>query len=280
MLKIGEFSRLSQVTVATLRHYDAIGLLKPAHIDEFTGYRYYSVEQLAEIHRIMTLKELGLALDQIGELLSNGVTVEQLRGMLLLKEAEARQRVADSMAQLARIRFHLGQIEADAGVTGLDVRLKEIRPFRALTSRHQFATHAEIIPVALDITDAIRRHAIELAGPPNYFIYGDEYRPDNIDVEFVLPVSEEHQERLTLPVAGMLTARDIPGVRQSASYLYRGNPDDVNFASVDLQHWVVANGYRLDDVIRLVHLRGPIERLPMDEWLIEAQHPLDGNEEG
>ena len=66
MLKIGEFSQLSQVTVKTLHHYDEIGLLKPAHIDRFTNYRYYTVEQLPRIHRIMALKELGLSLEQIG----------------------------------------------------------------------------------------------------------------------------------------------------------------------------------------------------------------------
>ena len=66
MLKIGEFSRLSQVTVKTLHHYDDLGLLRPAHIDQETGYRYYTVEQLPRIHRIMAIKELGLSLEQIG----------------------------------------------------------------------------------------------------------------------------------------------------------------------------------------------------------------------
>ncbi len=63
VLKIGEFSRLSQVTVKTLHHCDELGLLQPAHIDQFTGYRYYTVEQLPRIHRIMALKELGLSLE-------------------------------------------------------------------------------------------------------------------------------------------------------------------------------------------------------------------------
>lgn len=65
MIKIGEFSQLSQVTVKTLHHDDEMGLLKPAHIDAFTNYRYYTVEQLPRINRIMALKELGLTLEQI-----------------------------------------------------------------------------------------------------------------------------------------------------------------------------------------------------------------------
>jgi DNA-binding transcriptional MerR regulator len=59
MLKIGDFSRLGQVTVKTLRHYGQLGLLKPAWIDRYTGYRYYSLEQLPRLNRILALKELG-----------------------------------------------------------------------------------------------------------------------------------------------------------------------------------------------------------------------------
>jgi DNA-binding transcriptional MerR regulator len=66
MLKIGDFLRLSQVTVKTLHHYDELGLLWPARIDQFNGNRFYTGERLTRIHRIMALKELGLSLEQIG----------------------------------------------------------------------------------------------------------------------------------------------------------------------------------------------------------------------
>ncbi len=68
MLKIGEFAQLSQVTIKTLHHYSDIGLFEPAHVDPWTNYRYYTIEQLPRIHRIMALKEAGLSLDQIGPL--------------------------------------------------------------------------------------------------------------------------------------------------------------------------------------------------------------------
>ena len=65
MLKIGDFSKLSQVPVKTLRYYDEIGLLKPVQVDRFTSYRYYSFEQLRRLNRILALKDLGLSLEQI-----------------------------------------------------------------------------------------------------------------------------------------------------------------------------------------------------------------------
>ena len=67
MLKIGEFSRLAQVSTKTLRHYDQCGLFRPAWIDRFTGYRYYTLSQLPQLNRILTLKDLGFSLEQIGQ---------------------------------------------------------------------------------------------------------------------------------------------------------------------------------------------------------------------
>ena len=65
MLKIGDFARLSQVSVVALRHYDEIGLLRPVKVDPFTGYRYYSTDQLPRLNRILALKDLGFSLEQI-----------------------------------------------------------------------------------------------------------------------------------------------------------------------------------------------------------------------
>ncbi|MBO0795674.1 MAG: MerR family DNA-binding transcriptional regulator [Ktedonobacteraceae bacterium] len=69
MLKIGEFARLSQVSIKTLRHYDALGVLQPSQIDPENGYRLYEVGQLADVVRILALKDCGFALEEIAQLL-------------------------------------------------------------------------------------------------------------------------------------------------------------------------------------------------------------------
>src|ERR1700736_4275505 len=91
MLKIGDFSRLSQVSVKTLRYYDEVALLKPTQVDEVSGYRYYSVAQLRQLHRILALRDLGFPLDQIGYVLEADLSIEELRGMLRLRRAEQQQ---------------------------------------------------------------------------------------------------------------------------------------------------------------------------------------------
>lgn len=69
MLKIGEFSKLSRVSVRMLRHYDEIGLLKPAETNRFTDYRYYREDQLPAVCRITALKDMGFSLADIVRIL-------------------------------------------------------------------------------------------------------------------------------------------------------------------------------------------------------------------
>lgn len=89
MFKIGDFSRLSFVTVKTLHYYDEIGLLKPVKVDRFTGYRYYSADQLPRLNYIVALKNLGLSLEEIGTMISNNLTPTQMRDLFILKKSRA-----------------------------------------------------------------------------------------------------------------------------------------------------------------------------------------------
>jgi DNA-binding transcriptional MerR regulator len=113
MFRIGEFSKLSHVPAKTLRYYDQIGLLAPAEVDRFTGYRYYSASQLPRLHRILAMKDLGLSLSQIGQLLEEDLSTDQIRGMLLLKRTEIQQQVEAEQARLARVEWRLKQIEEE-----------------------------------------------------------------------------------------------------------------------------------------------------------------------
>src|SRR5512138_1202414 len=113
MIKIGDFARLSQVSVVTLRYYDEMDLLKPVKVDASTGYRFYSANQLPRLNRILALKDLGFALEQIRLMLVDGLAHEQLRSMLTLQRREVEKRLADEQERLARIEVRLRQIEME-----------------------------------------------------------------------------------------------------------------------------------------------------------------------
>jgi DNA-binding transcriptional MerR regulator len=110
MLSIGDFSQLGQVTVRTLRLYDELNLLKPARVDRFSGYRYYSIDQLPRLNRILMLKDLDFSLEQIARLLKNNLSADHLREMLSVKQQELERELQESEARLARVATRLRQI--------------------------------------------------------------------------------------------------------------------------------------------------------------------------
>src|SRR5689334_17292258 len=126
MIKIGDFARLSQVSVVTLRYYDELDLLKPVKVDTFTGYRYYSADQLPCLNRILALKDLGFALDQVKLMLAEELTLEQLRGMLQVQRDEIEKRVAGEQERLVRIDARLRQIELEDKMPNYDVVVKTV----------------------------------------------------------------------------------------------------------------------------------------------------------
>jgi DNA-binding transcriptional MerR regulator len=115
MFKIGDFARLGQVSSRMLRYYDQLGLLVPRHTDKWSGYRYYTIDQLGQLNRIIALKELGLTLEQIGDLVadSNRISAERLRGMLTLKRAEIARTLQEEQRRLGRVEARLRQIEME-----------------------------------------------------------------------------------------------------------------------------------------------------------------------
>lgn len=111
MYKIGEFARAGNVTVKTLRHYARIGLLRPGWVDRFTGYRYYTDDQLNRLNRILALKDLGFSLKQVSLLLDDDLQIDKLRTMLTMKQSELTQRVQVEQHRLEQVEERLRQIE-------------------------------------------------------------------------------------------------------------------------------------------------------------------------
>src|SRR5579859_7759594 len=130
MFSIGDFARHGRVSVRMLRHYDALGLLRPAHVDRQSGYRSYDAAQLSRLNRIVALKELGFTLQQIGSILDDKVSVGELRGMLRLRQAELQAQISTDTARLARVEARLRIIESEGAMPADDVQIKRIPAVR------------------------------------------------------------------------------------------------------------------------------------------------------
>ncbi|MEU5210987.1 MerR family transcriptional regulator [Streptomyces sp. NPDC020742] len=124
MFTIGDFAQYGRVSARMLRHYDAIGLLRPARTDPVSGYRFYEAAQLARLNRILALKDLGFSLQQVGAILAEEVSAEELRGMLRLRRAELEATMTAAGARLAQVEARLRTIESEGRMSADDVVVK------------------------------------------------------------------------------------------------------------------------------------------------------------
>src|SRR5215210_6960752 len=160
MFKIGDFSKLSCVSVKTLRYYDELGLLKPAHVDHFTGYRFYSADQLPQLNRILALKDLGFSLEQAMRLLEGALVPTQMREILLMKQAELHQRVQDEQLRLARVEARLRLIEQEDTMPEYDVVLKRTEAKTVASARKVAPTFGEIHEFEREVHTALEQHGL------------------------------------------------------------------------------------------------------------------------
>jgi DNA-binding transcriptional MerR regulator len=144
MFRVGDFSRIGQVSIKTLHHYDAIGLLKPAATDAGTGYRLYTIEQLARLHRIVALKELGFSLEQIAQLIDDDLSLEAIRAILHTKQEELQQRIAAEQERLRRVASRLRLIEQEGRMSHFEVVIRPIAALEILGVR-------EVMPTVLSM---------------------------------------------------------------------------------------------------------------------------------
>lgn len=251
MFKIGEFSRLSQVPIKTLRYYDEVGLLKPAQVDRFTDYRYYTADQLARLNRILALKDLGFSLDEIARLLDEKISPEQLRGMLRMKEAEIRERVDQENARLVRVKARLRLIEQEDKMPNLEVVIKKIPAQHVAAIRSVIPTYAdqEMLWGGLDAYLAQRN--ITPNGPCLAVYYDTEYRERDVDVQVCEPVNG-------IKPNGNVQVVDLPAVEKMATVLHHGGFQNIGETYSELLQWIGANGFRIVGPNREVYVRAVV----------------------
>lgn len=272
MFRIGEFSRLTRVPVSALRYYDELGLLKPAQIDRFTGYRYYSFDQLPRLNRILALKDLGLSLEQIAQVLNEALTPEQLRGMFRLKQAELQQRVHDEQERLARVEARLKQIEMEDKMPDYDVILKPLPAQHILSLRETIPTFNDVGAVWNETMQSLQMSGATMIAPPFCLYYDQEFTAANMDIEFAFPVTPNSPTTVDLSGGRHMTARDLPVAPQAACTVHQGDYSGLSNAYTAIGRWIESNGYRVVGPPREVYLVGGCA--PADA-VTEIQFPVE-----
>lgn len=259
MFQIGEFSKLGQVSPRMLRHYDQLGLLKPGQVDKWTGYRYYTLDQLAQLHRIIALKEMGLTLEQIGDLLKTGdLNPDRLRGMLTLARAQIERDILENQARLHRVEVRLQQIEKD-GPSPYEIAVKPI-PAQTIAAIREIVPHVSDMSAYCDtiypeLYAVLRSLGITPLQPEITLYHQDEYAETDLDVEFAIAVHPKHLK--APPAHNRLHFRELPAHPTAAALIYEGPFADMLDAVLTLVQWVAMNGHTFDGPMRELHLSGP-----------------------
>lgn len=250
MIKIGNFSRISQVSVKALRYYDEVGLLKPVEVDPFTGYRYYDFDQLKRLNRILALKDLGFSLEQIAGLIDQDLPTAELRGMLRLKQAELREHVQEELDRLERIEARLRQLEQEISMSGYDVVLKKVEPILVAGVRDIIPSYPEQGYLWEKLETYLGQQGASPSGPCFTIYHADE---PEIDAEVCEPLAA------AIPSGGGVKVHELPAVEQAASTIHHGPFSTLGDAYGALLKWIESNGYRISGPGREFYLKPPAD---------------------
>lgn len=267
MFKIGEFARISRTPVTTLRYYDEIGLIKPAFVDDLTSYRYYTLNQLPRLNRILALKDLGLSIEQIAQLLHETVAPTLVRQILDLKQAELRQRVQEEQERLARVEARLKQIEEEGTMSEYDMVLKPVEAVHVASVRGVVPTYRHVGEVFQEVAVYIRQHGGSIVGPGIAVWYDPEYRERDPDGEAAFPIQG------MLPESERVKVKDLPNIETVVCTVHRGSFSLLTRAYAAIFGWVSAHGYHVCGPLREVYLQMDPDENP-DAYLTEVQLPV------
>ena len=248
MFRIGEFSKLTRVSVRMLRHYDQLGLLRPSHTDAITNYRHYSADQLPRLNRILALRDLGFTLEQIGGMLDENLSTEQLLGMLKLRRAEAEQQMQMEQMRLARLEARIEQMNGVGKPEKYDVIVRQIEPQLVAAQREVAPDDDRITEMFEELERYVDRFNARADKPPLTIYHDPEYRDEDIDAEVAVPLNK------TIPESAEVRVLELPRMERVACVVHSGSYATIYQAYNALLAWIEANGFHMAGPIREIYL--------------------------
>lgn len=269
MLKIGEFSRLSRVSIRMLRHYDEIGLLRPAQLDAQTGYRYYSEEQLPLVWRVAALRDMGFSLAAIREILRDGER-ETLERQLLLRRAELAALADETARRLRLLDAMLDRVRKDEDAMKYDVILKTFPERYAATVRGTLPCYEQeglLWQTLMEETEGM--NLVPDSPCICCAVFHDrEHREENVDVEVQKSVKGRY------PDTAHVRFCTIDPVT-AATTVCRGGYEQMDGAVGSVAQWVRDNGYAFSGPGFFIYHVSPHETDNPDEYVTEICFPVE-----
>jgi DNA-binding transcriptional MerR regulator len=270
MFRIGDFSRLSRMSIKALRFYDEVGLLKPTYVDRDTGYRYYAATLLPRLNRILALKDLGFSLEEIARLLEGGLPVDRVRESLQSRRAELARRIERDREQLAEVEAWLQQIERAGRVPEYEVTIKQVAPRMVASVRDSLSEYADAEKLFDELRVGLKqRGALQERGAIWHTCAGQHRSIDCEAVVFLrAPTASSGRVRVY-----ELPATSVACVIHQERQDRQGDDETCEQAYRAARSWIHSHGYAIAGPNRELYWQGGLVR---DEGsgVTEIQFPI------
>ena len=268
-LKIGEFSRLMQVTVKTLRHYEQKELLIPDEVDEWTGYRYYSVGQMLKLNSIRNLQRLGFKLEEIRDLYdeeSHVPSVEQLTEKIKETESQLQQLIA-------RRKQLLEWMDSRKKIEQMEKFTIESLPEVIVASHREVITDYSALGVLCYTVIGPEMQRLGCKCPPPGYCFtiehNEEYTPSNIDIEYCEQVEEMGTD------SGIIQFKKLAAVSKALCMKHYGPYDRFYESFAEAYAYMEEHGYKVADHPRTCYIDGIWNQEDPEKWLSIIQIPIE-----
>ncbi len=260
MLQIGEFSRICQVSVKTLHHYDKIGLLVPAEVDQVTGYRYYQAELIDTMNYIQRLKRYGFTLEEIQQIIT--LSDEKEISRLLRQQRDKLKREQQEKATiLNELQTHISIFERTGDVMtyqkGYQIEIKNSPAMNVLTARAKMSVD-EFGKYYGTLFERVPKDRVTPTGLNGARYFDQEFNPESSDIEVFIGVRERDK------------ADTVMESCECAMTVHHGGYSTLSEAYGAVVNWIMENGYEIAGAPFDLYIKTQFDSLSPEDWETEV----------
>lgn len=268
MFKIGEFSKLTQVSIRMLRYYDELDLFKPAQIDKLTGYRLYSAEQIPVLNKIIFLRDVGFTVAEIAIALEHW-DCSYITDQLQNKRLHIEKTINDEQRKIDKIKLAIKDIEEEKLPIHYNVTIKNIPSCQVLSLRRTLPTYYAEGQLWKYMVQYASEHQISLSSSTFSIYHDNEYKERDVDVELCSVVEEKGRSM------GEIVFRSTEPIPMMACTMIYGSFDHIAEAYRSFAKWLQeSKQYQMYGQNRQIVHRGPWNEDNPANYLTEIQIPI------
>ena len=264
MFKIGDFSRLTNLTIRALHHYEELELLVPARIDVDSNYRYYNAQQLGVVNQIKMLQQIGLPLKVIKEVIESE-DFSTLEHYYEMREIEIQEELETLQSKMAIIEAHMSTMKEEHIMQKYNVELKEMPERHIMAIRRVIPSYSDEGNLWNDLYEEFLKQKVQFTNPPlGITIFHDKgYKEENVEIEVQSSIIGDYQD------TDDVKFYDYPSFTM-ASVTFNGSFDQMPAVTQALGIWIEANNYEITGPMLNISHVSPAQDPNPENWITES----------